>query len=315
MFDKSGQKTMDPHEATRFLATVPSQDSEIKNFRILVSVHDEDSSSHLDLKTPAIKNDADFETLVKLKNSLQTNLGDNEGLSVNWYKFSHDINVADDSIYNIQESKDISKPFGSTKSSYQMIGNSKLIIRHTDPVNEEKLGSRWRHIRNIFIETKLGERFVYPHTHIAGARAMARHLSSGGSFNDRTSQAILKMSEDYINLKKANKMMRNKDNELSFHVKGALDSLGKDSKRMSGSKGYAKGIHQLANKKVLIDASEVVELRNQLANICAVESTDVDNLSILETAARYILMNREPIVDASDNIARLERLAGLGAGL
>lgn len=312
MFDKGGQKTLDPHDATRFLAKVPSHDTELKNFQVLLSLHDEDSSSHLDIKTPELTNDDDFDDIIKLKKSIQINVGDNEGLSINWYKFSHDIDVRDDEIYNIKESRDISKPYGSTKSSYQMVGNSKLIIRHTDPVNEEKQGSRWRHIKNIFIETKLGERFNYPHAHIAGARAMARHLANEGRFTDPVAKSILRMSGDYIDLKRANRLIRNTDGTHSLTVKAALANLSKDSKRLSGTKGYAKGIKQMADKLMLIDANEILTLSKELAETCGCDTGDAAAIRAMETAARYIISDRNRIPEPVDEeLIRLEELAGL----
>ena len=315
MFDKGGSKTMDPHEATRFFATIPSSDPNLDSFNILVTLHDEDASSHMDIKTPNLVNDRDFNTVIKIKDSLQVNVGDKENISVNWYKFDHDIDPREDAVNNIQESRDISKPYGSTKSSYQQIGNSKLIIRHTDPVNEEKKGSRWRHIKNIFIETKMGERFAYPHAHIAGARAMARHLANDGRFGDQTAKAIMRMSEDYIKLKRANKLMRYKDQELGLHVKGALEQLAKESKRLSGSKGYATGITKLASSTMSSPAERVIELRDRLAETCGCEKSDVPNMDALETAARYLISHgyriTVPSLEMDQELLRLEELAGI----
>jgi len=310
MYTKSGKKTLDPHEATRFFATIPSKSPELSTFNVLVSLHNEDSSSHVDIKTPNLADDADFQQVVDLKNSIQTNLGDLEGLSVDWYKFDHDIDLRDDVVNNIAESKDISRPYGSTKSSYQNIGSSKLIIRHTDPVNEDKKGSRWRHIRNIFIETKLGERFRYPHAHIAGARAMARHLANEGRFTDPTAKAILKMSEDYIKLKKAARLMRQAgDDDRTLQVRQALTKLSKDSKRLAGSRGYAKGIHDLSNMTSDLDANTVLTLRDNLAETCGCTRDDQSSLDALNTAARYILILPQEIVD--EDLMRLEELAGI----
>jgi len=318
MYTKSGAKTLDPHEATRFFATVPSKSDDLDTFNILVSLHNEDSSSHVDIKTPTLPDDRDFQQVVDLKNSIQRNLGDLEGLSVDWYKFDHDIDLRDDVVNNISESKDISKPYGSTKSSYQNIGSSKLIIRHTDPVNEDKQGSRWRHIRNIFIETKLGERFNYPYPHIAGARAMARHLANAGRFSDPTARAIIKMSEDYIKLKQANRVMRNTpDSDHAHIVKQALHRLGKDSKRLAGSRGYAKGIKQLANMTSDLDVNKVLELRDSLAEGCGCDKSDQDTMQALNTAAKYILVLKPQDVEVSHDddldLSRLEELAGITA--
>lgn len=473
MFDKEGNKTMDPHEATRYFATIPSKDPSLKDFSILISLHDEDSSSHLDIKTPNLPNDKDFDTVVNLKKSIENNIGDSEGLSINWYKFDHDIDPREDAINNIQEnissvqsdieedlnsqfdliewfveqlaiqhnvdseliwedfehvddatllevatwqkkagksktgglnkkgvasyrrahpgsklqtavttkpsklkkgskaakrrksfcarmsgvkgpmkdengkptrkalalrkwncnesavfeatvyeSKDISKPYGSTKSSYQQIADSKLIIRHTDPIDESKKGSRWRRIRNIFIETKLGERFAYPHAHIAGARAMARHLSNNGRMNDTIGEAILRMSEEYIELKRANKLLsRAGDVDNGLKVKDAIKRLSKDSKRLSGSRGYTKGIEDLSNLSE-VDQQAYIDFANDLIEACSCEE-DEDAVKALNTAARYIINipvgtvaqdDDELYNDEDDDefdIVRLSELAGL----
>lgn len=324
MFDKSGNKTMDPHEATRFFATVPSQDPSLENFNILLSLHNEDSSSHMDIKTPTLQNDGDFNTVINLKKSLENNVGDAEGLSINWYKFDHDIDPREDAVNNIQESKDISKPYGSTKSSYQQIGNSKLIIRHTDPVDESKQGSRWRRIRNIFIETKLGERFAYPHPHIAGARAMARHLANEGRMNDSIGDAIIRMSEDYINLKRASKMLRHAGDDRSLTLRDAIRKLSKDSKRLSGNRGYDKGITDL-NLLSEVDQQAYIDLANDLIENCGCSHDDEDAVGALNTAARYIIMtpvgtvtdsmdiniDDDDFADDDMDVIRLSELAGL----
>ena len=222
----------------------------------------------------------------------------------------------------VNESKDIGKPYGSTKSSYQQIGNSKLIIRHTDPVDESKQGSRWRRIRNIFIETKLGERFAYPYPHIAGARAMARHLANEGRLNDDIGVSILRMSEDYISLKKASKMLRNAGDDRSLTIKDAIRKLGKDSKRLSGNRGYDKGVADL-NQLSEVDQQAYIDLANDLIEHCGCSHDDEDAVGAMNTAAKYIIMTPAGLVDAPADIeynddddddmdiVRLSELAGL----
>lgn len=307
MFDAEGMKTMDPHDATRFLISIPSTDPQLDSFDVLVSLHNKDASSHMDIKSPDIKNDADFDRLVALKNSLQTNVGDLEGLSVNWYKFDHDIDARDDAVNNIKESRDISKPFGTTKSSYQMIGDSKLIIRHTDPVNEEKKGSRWRHIKNIFIETKIGERFAYPHAHIAGARAMARHLSNSGSTSDDIGRAIYEMSEDYVSLKKAARMLRRSMPEMASSVGLAIQKLNKESKRLSGSRGYARGVEMLGEGDTQADDSAIDEISKRMHEACGCQHDDGQDSKSLRTAARHVAMLGPDVMDESNGKPHLWR--------
>lgn len=100
-----------------------------------------------------------------------------------------------------------SKLFGSSKSSYQKLENTRLIIRHSQKVNEESVGSRTRHISAIFIENANGERFQYPFNHLAGARAMQRHVANGGNPYDPFGQYVVGLSEQVYNLRKFNSLM------------------------------------------------------------------------------------------------------------
>lgn len=286
MFDKTGAKTLDPHEATRFFATTPSNDPEVKSYSILVSVHDENKDSHLDIKTPNLKNTKDFDFIRKLKSNLQRNIGDREGLSVNWYKFDHVIKPKDDLLNNITESKDISKPYGTTKSSFQRVGNSKLIIRHTDSVNEEKKGSRWRHVKAIFVENNIGERLHYPHMHIAGARAMARHFANGGSMHDEIGEAIQRLSSDFTDLKRSAKLLRVAgDNSKTMILGEVLKDINKKVKRLSGPRGYNSLLDSLKADKV--EVLESGKLFDSLVQECGVEP-GTDDANALQTASRYL---------------------------
>jgi len=85
---------------------------------------------------------------------------------------------------------------GSMKTSYQQTDGAKLIIRHNKPVNEEVHGSRSRNIRALFIENSQGERFKYPHIHLAAARTMTRHVAEGGTPYDEIGQKIIGLSEE-----------------------------------------------------------------------------------------------------------------------
>ena len=333
MFDKTGKKTMDPHDATRFFATTKSADPNLESFSILIGLHDEDANSHLDIKTPNLPNDKDFDKVYTLKKSLQTNIGDHEGLKVNWDQFDHAIKAKDDAVNNVKESfedqitdivesKDISKVYGTTMSSYQRVGESRIIIRHTDSVDESKQGSRWRKIKNIFIENRIGERFNYPHPHVAGARAMARHMANEGSFNDNIGAAITKLSEDYISLKRANKLLTKASDPRSMQVRESMRAINKQSKSLGGPRGYREGISSIINE-MSIDVERLELIHRELLETCGIDDTESVQSKSLSVAARYIsnqpineeLPIEDPIVDESldDDIelSRLEELAGI----
>lgn len=100
-----------------------------------------------------------------------------------------------------------SKMYGTNKTSYQKIGNARLAIKHTQPINVESVSGRTQKIGNIYIESPEGERFKYPFKHLSGARAMARHVSEGGNAYDDFGKYITGLSEEMAKLRKFNQYM------------------------------------------------------------------------------------------------------------
>ena len=58
-----------------------------------------------------------------------------------------------------------SKMYGTTRTSYQNIGNARIAIRHSQPVNQELAAGRTQNVNALYIESKEGERFKYPYKH------------------------------------------------------------------------------------------------------------------------------------------------------
>jgi len=92
--------------------------------------------------------------------------------------------------------------YGTHKTSFQNIGNAKLSIKHNQQVNGENPVERTRYIGSIYVENSDGERFKYPFRHLTGARAMARHVSEGGTPYDTFGTHITGMSEELSKLRK-----------------------------------------------------------------------------------------------------------------
>ena len=91
--------------------------------------------------------------------------------------------------------------FGTTKTSFQSIGEARLVIKHSAPVDQSVAGGRTHKVESIFIESPEGERFKYPIKHLNGARAMARHVSEGGKPYDSFGKHITGLSEELSKLK------------------------------------------------------------------------------------------------------------------
>lgn len=108
--------------------------------------------------------------------------------------------------------------FGSSKSSYyQPVKNNKtkIIVRHTAPVQAEARGARRRNIKSIYIENSDGERYKLPFNSLSTAEAMARHVVNAGRPHDEKGQAILKLGENILQLSAFKRQVGNKHDSMN----------------------------------------------------------------------------------------------------
>ena len=137
-----------------------------------------------------------------------------------------------------------SRMYGTRRSSYQECGPAKIIVRHLGLVDEERKGDRSRHIGAVFIENSEGERFKMPFTNLNGARAMARHVSEGGSVYDELGEHICQVVKEMGELKHFVRSMRGRvfeDDETQGMVEAAINHYGdlhQTLHRLKGKKGY-----------------------------------------------------------------------------
>ena len=101
-----------------------------------------------------------------------------------------------------EETMSESKMYGTSRISYQKVDGARLVVKHTESVNQELAGGRTRSIGKIYIESADGERFMYPFKHLSGARAMARHVAEGGKPFDEFGTHIVGLSEEMNKLRK-----------------------------------------------------------------------------------------------------------------
>jgi hypothetical protein len=127
---------------------------------------------------------------------------------------------------------------GTSKSSFENLNKTKLIIRHKGKVDETVPGSRSRQIQSLYIENEEGERFKYPMTHLAGARAMQRHVSNGGRPHDEFGEHIVATSEDIAKLNSFSRYVTNKD-QLNDN---AGDIIEQTKLKLENLRGYMKNI-------------------------------------------------------------------------
>lgn len=94
-----------------------------------------------------------------------------------------------------------SKLYGTSMTSYQQLGDTKLIVKHSSPVNAELPAGRTQRIESIYVENAQGERFRYPYRHLNGARALAQHVAHGGTPYDTIGQHVIGLSEEMSKLR------------------------------------------------------------------------------------------------------------------
>ena len=152
-----------------------------------------------------------------------------------------------DNMVKVQES--LGPVAGSMKTSYQQTDGAKLIIRHSKPVNEEVRGSRSRNIHALFIENAQGERFRYPHIHLAAARAMTQHVAEGGTPYDEVGQKIIGLSEERGQLLQVARYI--KSNGLQEQANDVQFAVGQ---RLSDIKGLLAG--RFNSARVMADIHE-----------------------------------------------------------
>lgn len=94
------------------------------------------------------------------------------------------------------------KMYGTNRISYQDLGEARLIVKHSQPINIDLPAGRTMHIEGIYIENAQGERFLYPVKHLNGARALAEHIKHGGNPYDAIGKHICSLSEELASLRK-----------------------------------------------------------------------------------------------------------------
>jgi len=133
---------------------------------------------------------------------------------------------------------------GTTRNTYATVGECRLLIRHDGLVNDEVRGARTRHIREIFVETPRGERFLLPHTNIDGAVATCHNLNAGGAIHDDITECINSMVNEMNCMRhfvRSAKRRQFEDAETADMSRAAVhhyDEIKRQLRRMRGARGF-----------------------------------------------------------------------------
>lgn len=137
------------------------------------------------------------------------------------------------------------------KTSMRKLENTRLIVRHSKVVDETQKGARSRNINALYIENADGERFKYPFIHLAGAKAMQRHVANGGRPYDDAGKEIINLSEKISQLVAFKRHVGHHDgmntevNEILERSQGKLNELRKMIESLCGQKYYEQWMSEL----------------------------------------------------------------------
>jgi len=157
-----------------------------------------------------------------------------------------------------------SKMYGNDRTSFQKVGKAKIAIKHSAPINVESASSRTGKIAKIFIETPEGEKFRFPYKHLAGARAMARHVAEGGHAYDDFGKYITSLSEEMHKIRKLNTYMGRSAvmaetlDQYSDILKGRVSEVRKEIANLQKPAYYAEAVANFV-------AAEAVEVPDEVA--------------------------------------------------
>lgn len=249
MFDSSnGKSVADPSDARYFYVETPN---------MMVHLNDDSEELKLHLGEHTDIDEQNIDKLIKTMRTIaRTNMIDFDirtfGKHIEPKNYAYEIEKNKEQTMSDVFNEGLSPLEGSSRTSRQTLENVRLIVKHRAPVNEEQRGSRSRNISAIFIENADGERFKYPHKHLNGARAMARHVAHGGVPSDMVGEAIIEQStnlsklKEFMNVVNKQGLVNENNRSIVANVKQKMESIKESIKRIQGAKGYTSFVESLA---------------------------------------------------------------------
>jgi len=326
--DENGAATADPGSAVFFefefqedadtfgsvsISLADGENMKVYYNRDLVSKIDEDSRDEWyaflkELKDFSVEHQLRFDVRDITKNNLTKqdyeNLADTNK-TVNTDEMSEELAIIT-KLAGVEKAPVAEGLTGTSKSSFENLNKTKLIIRHKGKVDETVPGARSRQIQSLYIENEEGERFKYPMTHLAGARAMQRHVSNGGRPHDEFGEHIVSTSEDIAKLNSFSRYVTNKD-QLNDN---AGDIIEQTKLKLENLRGYMKNIakqthyeaaskdFKTADEQVLDD--ETVNKMREKFTMTNLDSRVEDALPIINRIMSELEVSKEDQVNELD---------------
>ena len=231
LYGEDGNKTYEPKTARRVFATPDN---------IMISVVEAGSDSEVKLY---LSKSTDVRAISKLITTLRQ-ITTRYNVLFNVRKYGRELQPKD---FAYQASVNEAAMWGSTRTSYQRMGKTKLIVRHCRPVVEGVIGARGRNILGMFVETAEGERFKFSENHLSAGRAFAQHINQGGKPHDDIGTKLAILAQESMSLARVNRYIHHSRNVLGEEavalrapIKSRIVELRRAFLGMSRPRGYHK---------------------------------------------------------------------------
>ena len=215
---------------------------------------------------------------------------------------------------------------GKTKSYSNQPGNARVVIQHSRAIGEGE--QRFRNIESLFVENAQGERFRMPFRSIAGAKAMARHVSEGGTpydgFGQHISDTINEINTlgKFIRASRSNAFAQNESalGIVEDAVKHYAD-LKRKAKKMISRRGY-KEIFAAYDPMTITELDETIDqvreifvqsnvderIEKALPILAKIQEENMKEADIFEQWADRITEGTWALPDTNEQMAKLKEL-------
>ena len=323
--DNMGKPTVNPSEADLFSFNFTANGNEYGTVVVLVNGDNDLEVYYGDNlgKGMEVGDKGDwYDFLAMLRQTAKRNLLTFSLNNMNKLKYSM-ASMADLSESLIMEAW---KAQGKSKSYSNQPGKAKVVIQHSRAIGEGE--QRFRNIASLFVENSQGERFRMPFESIAGAKAMARHVSEGGTPYDAFGQYIsetineIKTLGKFVRASRSNAFAQNEQalGIVEDAVKHYAD-LKRKAKKMIGKRGY-KEIFSNYDPAVATELDETIESVREVFVNSAVDSRIEEALPILakikestmkeanqfENWTNQIMEGTWALPETAEDMARLQEL-------
>jgi len=215
------------------------------------------------------------------------------------------------------------KMYGTNRISYQDLGEARLIVKHSQPINIDLPAGRTMHIEGIYIENAMGERFLYPVKHLNGARALAEHIKHGGTPYDNIGKHITSLSEELASLRKFKNYVNRQEqlseamSNVTIRVADRMDNIKETILKLQRSAYYEEFVESFeAQEEQMIPE----EIQNDLIDRLTIRTFNEELKSVFPYIYKFIDESELPVVELNaddmlgqddvDEDAGVEQFAG-----